>query len=511
MAEKLTRQQIYDRIKASSKESHILDEMQRLGFWESSAVPTLSETLIRQEASLTQELNTLLEQDRKFSNQEAMLKEMRKVRMKAAKEKREETRQRNKQKRSAKAAAWKRLQEQQIIYLGEGVSAGLQYTMSDVNLLTKFGLPFFQSVTELAQKMQVDLPALRYLLYQRKVSKINHYHTFSLPKKSGGKRSISAPKKRLKQLQLWLLNTVLQSVTMGDQAHGFIKERSIVTNATPHLNQDIVINIDLKDFFPTISYARVKGLFQKLGYSEQLATIFALISTQAETEEVEMDGVRYYVQKGSRFLPQGSPASPAISNLIAHRLDKKVQGLAAKLNFTYTRYADDLSFSTNKENEKNIRSLLYFVEKIITEEGFAMHPDKTHIMRKGAQQKVTGIVVNEQLNVPREKLHKFRALLHNISVNGWQNQRWGKAVHPINAIEGFINFVSMVNKTKGNKFKADLQKIINLHGYPIAENTMITPNTQQPVPDVLAPEIMPEAASEQQAEKQKPTDWWNIF
>lgn len=509
MSEKLTRQQIYDRIRATSKDSYILKDMQQLGFWDSPGAPSLSEVLIEKEAGLIQELNKLLAQDRKYNDQEAMLKEMRKARMKQAKEKREQTKQKNKQKRLDKAERWEQIQLGQIIYLGKGVSGGLGHTISDTDRLVKFNLPVFHSAVDLAASMQLDLATLRYLLYQRKVSKTSHYHVFELPKKSGGKRRISAPKKRLKNLQNWLFNTVLNRVPIGDNAHGFIRQRSILTNAQPHLGKDILINVDLKDFFPSIHYSRVKGLFRCFGYSEQVSTIFALICTQPETEEVEMDGVRYYVQKGNRFLPQGSPASPAISNLVAYTLDKKVQGLAAKLNFTYTRYADDLSFSSTKENEKNTSKLLYFLKKIIESEGFTMHHGKTHIMRNSGLKKVTGIVVNEKLNVERQQLRRFRALLHNIETNGWKDQQWGKAGHLINAVKGYIHYVQMVNPQKGTYFKAQLNNIIAKHGQPVIEQ--IVPVTKA---DFVTEKTVPETKQSTQEKENLPskqTDWWNIF
>lgn len=507
MAERLTRQQIYDRIRATTKDSYILEEMQRLGFWEATSVPTVSETLIRREADVLQELNKLLEQDRKYSNQEAMLKEMRKARMKQAKEKREQTKQKARQKRIDKAAQWKQTRQEQIIYLGDGISGGLSNTVSDTGSLAQFNLPVFNNITEAAASMNVDLAALRYLLYQRKVSKISHYHVFEVPKKSGGKRRISAPKKRLKNLQCWVLETILNRLSTGEAVHGFVRDRSIVTNAAPHLKKDIIINVDLKDFFPTISYGRVKGLFRTFGYSEQLATIFALICTQPDTDEVTMDGVRYYVQKGSRYLPQGSPASPAISNLLAYKLDKKIQGLADKLQFTYTRYADDLTFSASAASGGNIARLLYFLKKIVASEGFTLHPEKTQIMRRGGQQKVTGIVVNEKLNIVRTELHKFRALLHNIETQGWKDQQWGKAMHLINAVEGYINYVLMVNPQKGMIYKQQLERIVAKHGYPVVETITPVVPAVPAVEQTPAPEIQP--GKEEVATK--PTDWWNIF
>ncbi|SOD13356.1 reverse transcriptase family protein [Pedobacter xixiisoli] len=509
MSEKLSRQQIYDRIRATSKDSYVLEEMQRLGFWESSDTPSLSEVLIKREVAANQELNNLLAQDRKYQNQEAMLKEMRKARMKLAKEKREQTKQKNKQKKDDKAEAWKDTQQQQIVYLGEGVSGGLNEIESAIESLQRFNLPVFENLSDFASALGTDLSALRYLLYQRKVSRINHYHAFQIPKKSGGKRTITAPKQKLKRLQLWVLENVLNRIQINHHVHGFIKERSIVSNARPHLQKDIVINVDLKDFFPSISYKRVKGFFHKLGYSEQLSTIFALICTYAETEKVEMDGVNYYVQKGNRFLPQGSPASPAISNLIAYKLDKKIQGLAAKFNFTYTRYADDLTFSTSKENEKNIASLLFFLKKIIEVEGFAIHPAKTHIMRKGNLQKVTGIVVNQKLNVQRVQLRKFRALLHQIEKEGWKDQKWGNAKYLINAIEGYINFVKMVNESKAMVFKAQLTSILAKHGHPPVEQAVVEEESKI-IAEEKATEVKIETPLKTDTEA-KQYDWWNVL
>ncbi|NDV58428.1 retron St85 family RNA-directed DNA polymerase [Bacteroides sp. 519] len=519
MSEKSTRQQIYDRIRMTSKDSYILEEMKRLGFWDSSDVPSLSETLIKRESEVNKELTSLLEKDRKYRNQEALLREMRKERMKKAKEKREETKLRNKKKRLDKAAKWKSMQEHQVIYLGKDVSAGLNNTETNEALLNKNNLPVFKSLTDLGQSMQLELSNLRYLLFQRKVSRQTHYYNFEIPKKSGGKRKISAPKRRMKALQLWVLNNILDRIAIGEQAHGFIKQRSIVTNAGPHTGKDIVINIDLKDFFPSIDYKRVKGLFHKLGYSEQMATIFALICTQAETETVAMDGVTYYVQKGKRILPQGSPASPAISNLIAYKLDKKVKGLADKLGFRYTRYADDLSFSTDKGNEKNIASLLHFVGKIIKSEGLTINPEKTHIMRSGAQQKVTGIVVNEKLNVERKQLHNFRALLHNIETNGWNGQKWGRADNVMHSIEGYIHFIKMVNPEKSIRFGEQLTRIVEKHGLPLVEEKTCTKQDIAPkqvvqVEEPLKPEptIQPGQKQEDSNKKTSSTDdWWNIF
>lgn len=190
--------------------------------------------------------------------------------------------------------------------------------------------------------------------------------------------------------------------------------------------------------------------------------------------------------------------------MIVYKMDKKINGLAKKLNFSYTRYADDMSFSTTEENSQNVSRLLYYTKKIIESEGFIIHPDKVHVMRKGMQQKVTGVVVNKKLNIDRIQLRKFRALLHNIEKNGWKDQQWGKAIHLINAIEGYINYVYMVNPEKGTAFKQSLKTIIKKHGQPNIAKTSI--------PEKVTPIVVPVLEEvEEIVTDQKPENWWNIF
>jgi retron-type reverse transcriptase len=354
--------------------------------------------------------------------------------------------------------------------------------------------------------MGLSLAQLRFLAYHRKVSKTSHYHHFYIPKKSGGQRLISAPKKNLKKVQKWILENILYKIQNQDVVHGFVPKHSIKTNALPHLQKEVVINIDLKDFFPSISYKRVKGLFQKLGYSEQIATIFTLLCTHFEVDKVNVDGVAYYVQKTERFLPQGSPASPAITNLIAHTLDLRLQGLAKKYDFTYTRYADDLTFSSNTINEKSIKTLMSFVQSIVNEEDFTIHPDKTHIMRRGSQKKVTGVVVNEKLNVDRAILHKFRALLHQIEKTGWEGKSWGNSSNLWMSMTGFVSYVMMVNPEKGNRLKEKMIQLAKKQEFnPKEKVSNPKKDNQNEIPSPNTP--TPPSQPNEQGKK----DWWDIF
>jgi retron-type reverse transcriptase len=279
-----------------------------------------------------------------------------------------------------------------------------------------------------------------------------------MPKKTGGERLISAPMPKLKQAQSWLLKNILVKIPVHDAAHGFRSGHSIVSNAKPHVGANVVINFDLKDFFPSITYRRVKGLFRSFGYGEAVATIFALLSTEAEREEVELDNQTYFVATGERYLPQGSPASPAITNLLCRRLDSRLAETAANLGFVYTRYADDLTFSTPEDNPR-ICNLLRHTEAIVSYEGFTINESKTRILRQSKQQEVTGIVVNSYPNIDRQTLKQFRATLFQIEKDGLENKHWGNSADTLAAIIGFANFVAMVNPEKGAKLQAQVKRI----------------------------------------------------
>ena len=426
--------------------------MKRMGFWDKSQKGTgVPELLIRQEAELNRELNQLIQEKKKFQNKEAVLKEMRMKRMAETRLKREENKKKREQQRFEKAAAWKKRREAEILYLGPGVSVGLNHTENNLTALEKYRLPVFLHEGELAAAMGITLKELRFLAFFRKVSTVNHYRKFYLPKKSGGKRLISAPMPRLKRIQYWILTQLLNRLTLHPAAHGFALSRSIVTNAQAHTGKSLVINIDVKDFFPSVHYKRVKGLLCRLGYSEKIATLLALLCTEPATEEVELDGKKYFVQKGERVLPQGAPTSPAITNLLCYKMDKRLQGLADKNHCHYTRYADDISFSTN-DDAVNGQQLVWRIKKVLADEGFTMHPDKVRIMRKGTRQEVTGIVVNKKMGLPREKLHQFRALLHQLSLKGPAGLHWGNG-NLVSSIIGYANFIKMVDPVKGAYFQ----------------------------------------------------------
>jgi retron-type reverse transcriptase len=334
----------------------------------------------------------------------------------------------------------------------------LQQALSDLDALTRRELPVMNNAADLAAKLNINLPALRWLTYHRRGATVVHYHRFDIAKKTGGVRCISAPKPALAMVQRWVFENILLHLPVTPQAHGFLRGHSIVTNAAPHVSRAVVVNLDLKDFFPSITFRRVKGLFHGLGYSEHLATVLALICTEPPRVPAAVDGKLYYVALGERVLPQGACTSPAITNALCHRLDCRLQGLTKKHGFAYTRYADDLTFSGN--NARVVGRLLRSVRSILKEEGFQEHPTKTRVMRRANRQEVTGVTVNARLTVARKEVRELRAILHNAARHGLESEN--RDGHPNFAayLRGRVDFICMVDPTRAATLRADLERAL---------------------------------------------------
>ncbi len=463
-----TRAEIYERIKASSKQEVILDEMQRLGFWpKGEGQPQLAAAHIQREGELQRELAELRQQIAVRQNPERALRQMRKERMQKALAQREETKRRQAQERHDKALAWHAKRATHVGYLGPGVSAALQgpqageappaageRRQADPQRLARHGLPELADAAQLADAMGITVAELRFLGFHREVARTHHYHSFTLPKKTGGERLISAPMPRLKRAQYWVLDNILAKVPAHDAAHGFLAGRSIVSNAAPHAGHDVVINLDVKDFFPSIAFGRIKGVFRHLGYGEAMATLLALLCSENRAQAWQVDGEKLFVggKARERVLPQGAPTSPMLTNLLCCRLDRRLLGLARQLGFVYTRYADDLTFSASGEAARdNVGRLLGRVRWILRDEGFTPHPDKERVMRKGRRQEVTGLVVNaDKPGVSRETRRRLRAALHRATqASAGKPAHWqGQAAQPSQLL-GLAQFVYQVDPVQG--------------------------------------------------------------
>ena len=350
--------------------------------------------------------------------------------------------------REARAEEIRKRKATDIVFAGRGVSHQLCHRSSDEQALSHAGLPVLASPGDLAQVLGISVPALRWLTYHHENPERTHYVYFTIPKRSGGTRLLASPKSHLRRAQSWVLEQVLSKLEVTSAAHGFVAGRSTLTNALPHVKKQIVVNLDLKDFFPSVTFPRVRGLFSSLGYSPAVATLLALLCTESSRTEVDYDGRKYWVAVRERALPQGACTSPILSNLVTRKLDRRLGGAARKLGFSFTRYADDLTFSSETKGS-NIALLMARVRHIVTEEGFVINEKKSRMQRRGRRQEVTGVVVNDRPGVARDEVRKIRAILHNAKKTGLLAQNRDGHPHFEAWLRGKIGYVTMIDPVKG--------------------------------------------------------------
>ena len=289
----------------------------------------------------------------------------------------------------------------------------LRNLATDVEQLRRYRLPVWQREQNLADALGLSLNELWHYASHREFEFQPHYYRFTIPKRNGGERVILAPKRRLKAIQRELNEILVRHLPVSEYAHGFRRERSILSNALPHVGQEVILGMDVKNFFPSVHFGRVRGYLIALGYGFPVATALALLMTEAEREAVEIDGGRFYKATGSRYCVQGAPTSPGLCNALLLRMDRRLAGAAQKWGFAYTRYADDLSFSG--ADSESVHALRSQVTRIIQDEGFAINKSKTRLLRQGQRQQVTGVVVNEQAGLSRQQRRQLRAALHRQS------------------------------------------------------------------------------------------------
>lgn len=236
------------------------------------------------------------------------------------------------------------------------------------------------------------------------------YRHFNIKKKSGGTRLITAPKTKAYKHILRYVNEILKSLyTPSQYATGFTQGRSVLNNAQVHIGQNYVLNIDLKDFFPSIAQPRVWKRLQlkPFNFPVPIASLIAGLCCMKETVEKE-DGskVHRYV------LPQGAPTSPILTNMICDTLDRRLAGLAKRFGLNYTRYADDITFSSMHNVYQKDGEFWTELKRLIVDQGFVINEKKTRLQKRGFRQEVTGIIVNEKPNINRRYTREIRDLLH---------------------------------------------------------------------------------------------------
>ncbi len=243
------------------------------------------------------------------------------------------------------------------------------------------------------------------------------YQEFSIPKKSGGMRQISAPAPELKALQRRVLRCLLDKLKVHPAVTGFERGHSIVSNAAFHARKAVVVSMDIRDFFTSTRQKRVIKYFQAIGWNREVARLLTLICTH------------------NGALPQGAPTSPRLSNAINYRMDARLAGLAAKYGAAYTRYADDLTFSFDEDVPASVRAVTWSASAILKEDGYEINKrKKVRVRRQHQRQTVTGLVVNERTALPRKTRRWLRAVEHRIDTGqeatltaeqlaGWQALR----------------------------------------------------------------------------------------
>jgi RNA-directed DNA polymerase len=264
----------------------------------------------------------------------------------------------------------------------------------------------------------------------------NFYRYFTIPKKSGGSREIAEPLPSLKDIQRWILDNVLYRCRPSIFAKGFVPGKSILDNARFHLGQHLVLSLDVQDFFGSIRAPRIFRLFERIGYCKPLAMLFTRLCTLNEV------------------LPQGAPTSPALSNLISIRLDKRLGGYAKKQGLRYTRYADDMTFS----GDLDPASVIKLVRVVLEDEGMRLNESKTRLMHPHNRQETTGIIVNtSKMQAPRSYRRRIRQEAYYIAKYGLDGhmQFTGRdRANYLNHLRGKSQFVLNVNRSDRDATRA---------------------------------------------------------
>ena len=315
----------------------------------------------------------------------------------------------------------------------------------------RFDVPRYNTSADLARSLDLTISELEWFSdrgewLRTKPLQLRHYRPMQISKKAGA-RLLEIPKPRLREIQRKILRRILDQVPAHDAAHGFVRGRSPLTFAAPHAQSEIVIGVDLMQFFPSITGNRVHAVFAALGYPPAVAGVLTGLCTVATPADT-LRGLPYAQasQLRTAHLPQGAPTSPALANLVARTFDIRSSALAQANWLAYTRYADDLAFSGIEIAD--VSTLLWTIKQIAQDEGFAVHPRKTKVMRPHRRQHLTGLVINDQPSYPRDDYDRLRALLHNAANTSAQEQNRAGVEHFRAHIYGRIAHIGETSTTR---------------------------------------------------------------
>lgn len=293
----------------------------------------------------------------------------------------------------------------------------------------RFDLPRLADYSELARWLNLTVGELEWFAdrghwLRTKNATLAHYRCWQVPKRDGI-RMIEAPKPHLREIQRRLLRNVLDHIPPHRAAQGFAPGTSTATFAWPHTDRPVVVRLDLRNCFSSIGIARVRAVFAAVGYDTAARALAELCTTTTPIADLRGVDHRLASLLRLRHLPQGAPTSPALANLVMRSMDRRIWGYAFRHGLRYSRYGDDLALSGDQMDPDRV---LWTVLRIIADEGFAVHPDKTRIMRAHQRQQLAGLVVNDQPRVARRDYDNLRALLHNAIRTGAHAQN--RTGHP---------------------------------------------------------------------------------
>lgn len=337
----------------------------------------------------------------------------------------------------------------------------------------RWAVPTLSTEADLAAWLDLDPEQLGWFADTRGLERITratplqHYRCTWLDRPALLPRLLEAPKPRLLALQRKVLHDVLEKIPPHDAAHGFVPGRSAVTHAALHVGRQVVVRFDLETFFTTITASRAHAVFRAAGYPHRVASLLTGLCT-TRTPAVTLrqapgpwdDGDRnarrhaLLSRLAAFHLPQGAPTSPALANLSAWKLDLRLTSLAASTGLTYSRYADDLTFSSDQLGD--VRWLCDAVREVVRDEGFRLNAHKTRVMRKHQRQLVTGVVVNERLGFGRKEFDVLKAQVHRAVLQGVSEEEF-------EVLQGKVAWVRSIHQARGEKLRVMLGKV---RGFP---------------------------------------------
>ena len=313
------------------------------------------------------------------------------------------------------------------------------------------------NVQELLNFLNLSLEELDFLSdyslrEMHKTDKAHQNYHYIFKKKRHGQRLLEVPKTLLKECQSRIQKHILSKVTAHESACAYVTGKSIKDFAEPHVNQKLILKLDLKDFFATIRPYQIQELYLELGYPYIVAKYLTGLCTNCPPSQIWHQLEDSYK---TAHLPQGAPTSPALSNLIFREIDRRLHKAAQKAKINYTRYADDLAFSGDFRPEQ----FQWTVHKIVSKAGFTINPRKTRIQSRNQRQALCNITVNDKVNCSRKEYDELKAIIHNCQKYGFDSQNRHNHPNFQAHLLGRIQHLKSLNESRGEKL---LKKYLNL-------------------------------------------------